>query len=130
MVTWIRCQEAMNSDKQYPMQCNAVCEKVVINTNTYSTYNLPDKPVDLPTNQTTIEDTTYIWTKKEDWTKINPNRDNIYNINQVSFTKSNQDFSFNITPIEIVATNDAFGDIRFHKVTEFTFSKFKDTEKG
>ena len=67
---------------------------------------------------------------KEDWIKIDPNRGNVYNINQLSFINSNQDFSLNITPVEIVATNDVSGDIWFHKVTEFTLPKFKDTEKG
>ena len=75
---------------------------------------------------------TYVWTKKENWTKINTNGNNVPYVNPVPFTDRNKDLSFNITPTEVESMNDAsiYIYIRFHKVREFTLPRFNDTVEG
>ena len=49
---------------------------------------------------------------------------------QIPFTSNNEDFSLNITPVEIEVMKDAFRDIQFHRVMEYLLPRFNNTMAG
>jgi hypothetical protein len=116
---------------QYLIAYDAVCEYSNRQHSTSNRYQLPHLPVVEGDDEIETEDgTLYSLTPTEEWTRVGIEGGDGRSIDPIEWTGGDEEFSVNITDVEVNTLKDENSEIGYEKVFELALPRFGNGDDG